>query len=47
MSHFVIIPRGEGTVGEGMPLALDAGVVRVEGLSKADHVQARLTGQPD
>lgn len=32
-------------VGEGVPLALDARTVRVEGLADADHVQARLVGQ--
>lgn len=32
-------------VGERMPLALDAGVVCVEGFADADDVQARLIGQ--
>lgn len=32
-------------VGEGVPLALDARVVRVEGLTDADHFQARLVRQ--
>lgn len=36
---------GRGPVGEGVPQALDAGVVRVERLTEADDVQARLTGQ--
>lgn len=35
---------GQGPVGEGMPLTLDAGVVRVEGLADADDVQAGLAG---
>lgn len=34
-----------GFVGEGVPLALDTGVVSVEGLADADDVQARLVGQ--
>lgn len=34
-----------GPVGERVPLALDAGVVRVERLADADHVQAGLIGQ--
>lgn len=34
-----------GPVSEGVPLALDAGVVSVEGLSEADDVQAGLIGQ--
>lgn len=32
-------------VGEGMPLALDARVVGVEGLADADHIQAGLVRQ--
>lgn len=34
-----------GPVGEGVPLTLDAGVVRVERFANADDVQARLVGQ--
>lgn len=34
-----------GPVGEWMPLALDTGVVCVEGFADADDVQARLIGQ--
>lgn len=34
-----------GSVGEGVPLPLDAGVVRVERFADADDVQARLVGQ--
>lgn len=34
-----------GSVDEGMPLTLDAGVVCVERLADADDVQARLVGQ--
>lgn len=37
--------EGGGLVGEGVPLALDAGVVGVEGLADAHHVQAGLVGQ--
>lgn len=32
-------------VGEGVPLALDARVIRVEGLADADHLQAGLLSQ--
>lgn len=34
-----------GPVGEGVPLTLDAGVVRVERFADADDVQARLVSQ--
>lgn len=34
-----------GPVGEGVPLTLDAGVVRLERFADADDVQARLVGQ--
>lgn len=37
--------EGSSFVGEGVPLALDARVVRVEGLADADHIQAGLVGQ--
>lgn len=37
--------EGCSFVGEGMPLALDARVVRVEGLADADHIQAGLVCQ--
>lgn len=36
---------GRGPVGERVPLALDAGVVRVERFADADDVQTRLVGQ--
>lgn len=36
---------GGGPVGEGVPQALDAGAVGVEGLPDADDVQAGLIGQ--
>lgn len=37
--------RGRQPVGEGVPLALDAGVGRVEGFPDAYGVQSRLIGQ--
>lgn len=37
--------EGRPFIGEGVPLALDAGVVRVEGLADADHIQAGLVCQ--
>lgn len=37
--------EGSPFVGEGVPLALDARVVRVEGLADADHIQAGLVCQ--
>lgn len=37
--------EGLRPVGEGVPLALDAGTGRVEGLPDADGVQSRLIGQ--
>lgn len=36
---------GRRPVSEGVPLALDAGTGRVEGLPDADRVQSRLVGQ--
>lgn len=37
--------NGQGSVGEGMPLALDAGAVCVNWLADTDDIQARLVGQ--
>lgn len=37
--------EGSPFVGEGVPLTLDARIVRVEGLADADHIQAGLVCQ--